>query len=98
MSRIFVMDDEGAMGENIQRMLQCRDTVVQAFTNPKQGLEQALVSPPDLLLLDIKMPEMSGEEVFARLHEAHPKVPVVLLTAFGSIEGAVLAMRNGAFD
>jgi DNA-binding NtrC family response regulator len=98
MSRIFVMDDEGAMGENIQRMLQSRDTVVQAFTNPKQGLEQALASPPDLLLLDIKMPEMSGEEVFARLHEAHPKVPVIFLTAFGSIEGAVIAMRNGAFD
>ena len=41
---------------------------------------------------------MSGEEVFARLHQAHPGVPIVFLTAFGSVEGAVLAMRNGAFD
>ncbi len=98
MNHVFVIDDEPAMGENIQRMLQSHDTVVKAFTNPKQGLEQALAHPPDLLLLDIKMPELSGEEVFARLHEAHPKVPVVFLTAFGSIEGAVLAMRNGAFD
>jgi two-component system, NtrC family, response regulator AtoC len=98
MNRIFVIDDEPAMGENIQRMLQSRDTVVKSFTNPKQGLEQALADPPDLLLLDIKMPEMPGEEVFARLHETHPKVPVIFLTAFGSIEGAVLALRNGAFD
>ena len=98
MNRVFVVDDEPAMGENIQRMLQSRDTVVTAFTNPKQGLEQALADPPDLLLLDIKMPEMSGEEVYARVHETHPKVPVVFLTAFGSIEGAVVAMRNGAFD
>jgi DNA-binding NtrC family response regulator len=41
---------------------------------------------------------MSGDEVFARLHEAHPGVPIVFLTAFGSVEGAVLAIRNGAFD
>ncbi len=98
MNRIFVMDDEPAMGENIQRMLQSRDTVVTAFTNPKQGLEKALADPPDLLLLDIKMPGMSGEQVFARLRETHPNVPVIFLTAFGSVEGAVLAMRNGAFD
>jgi two-component system response regulator AtoC len=92
------MDDEPAMGENIQRMLQSRDTVVTAFTNPKQGIEKALTDPPDLLLLDIKMPGMSGEQVFARLRETHPNVPVIFLTAFGSVEGAVLAMRNGAFD
>ena len=98
MKRVFVLDDEQAMGENIQRMLQSRDIMVKAFTNPKLGLQQALSEPPDLLLLDIKMPEMSGEEVFARLHEAHPNVRVVFLTAFGSIEGAVIAMRNGAFD
>ena len=54
--------------------------------------------PPDLVLLDMRMPGMSGEEVFARLHEAHPGVPIVFLTAFGSVESAVLAMRNGAFD
>jgi DNA-binding NtrC family response regulator len=44
------------------------------------------------------MPGISGEEVFQRLHEAHPGLPIVFLTAFGSVEGAVLAMRNGAFD
>ena len=98
MNIVFVIDDEPAMGENIQRMLQSSDTVVKAFTNPQQGLDQAIANPPDLLLSDIKMPEMSGEELFARLREVHPRVPVVFLTAFGSIEGAVLAMRNGAFD
>jgi len=41
---------------------------------------------------------MSGEEVFAGLHEAHPGLPIVFLTSFGSVEGAVLAIRNGAFD
>jgi DNA-binding NtrC family response regulator len=97
-SRIFVIDDEAAMGENIQRMLRSADTSVVTFQDPLRGLEEALANPPDLVMLDMRMPGMSGEEVFARLHEAHPGLRIVFLTAFGSVEGAVLAMRNGAFD
>ena len=98
MNRILVIDDEAAMGENIQRMVKLPDTAVIAWSDPAKGLADALTNPPDLLLLDMKMPGMSGDEVFARLHEAHPGVPIVFLTAFGSVEGAVAAMRNGAFD
>jgi FixJ family two-component response regulator len=97
-NRIFVIDDEPAMGENIQRMLKFPETTVTAYADPVKGLADALAQRPDLVLLDMRMPGMSGEEVFARLHEAHPGVPIVFLTAFGSVEGAVLAMRNGAFD
>ena len=98
MSRIFVIDDEAAMGENIQRMLKSAEITVSAFSDPAKGLAQALAKPPDLVLLDMRMPGMSGEEVFAQLHEAHAGLPIVFLTAFGSVEGAVLAIRNGAFD
>jgi DNA-binding NtrC family response regulator len=97
-SRILVVDDEAALGENIQRMLRLPGTTVTVCVDPAKGLAECLANPPDLVLLDIRMPGMSGEEVFARLHEAHPGLPVVFLTAFGSVEGAVLAMRNGAFD
>ncbi len=98
MKRIFVIDDEAAMGENIQRMLKFPETTVTAYADPLQGLADALAQPPDLVLLDMRMPGMSGEEVFARLHQAHPGLPIVFLTAFGSVESAVLAIRNGAFD
>jgi len=97
-NRIFVVDDEPAMGENIQRMLKFPETTVTAYADPIKGLADALAHPPDLVLLDMRMPGMSGEELFARLHQAHPNVPIVFLTAFGSVEGAVVAMRNGAFD
>jgi DNA-binding NtrC family response regulator len=97
-NRIFVIDDEGAMGENIQRMVTFPETTVTPYTDPVKGLADALARPPDLVLLDMKMPGMTGEEVFARLHQANPGLPIVFLTAFGSVEGAVLAMRNGAFD
>ena len=98
MSRILVIDDEPALGENIQRMLRSTGVTVTVYVDPAKGLAECLVNPPDLVLLDIRMPGMSGEEVFAQLHEAHPGLPIVFLTAFGSVEGAVLAIRNGAFD
>jgi two-component system response regulator AtoC len=97
-SRIVVIDDEPALGENIQRMLRMPGTSVSVFVDPLKGLAEVVTNPPDLVLLDVRMPGMSGEEVFARLHEAHSWLPIVFLTAFGSVEGAVLAMRNGAFD
>ena len=98
MSRILVIDDEAALGENIQRMLRLPGTLVSVFIDPTKGLAEAMANPPDLVLLDVRMPGMSGEEVFARLHQAHPGLPIVFLTAFGSVESAVLAMRSGAFD
>jgi DNA-binding NtrC family response regulator len=98
MSRILVIDDEPALGENILRMLRQPGLLVTVCTEPAKALADALRNPPDLVFLDMRMPGMSGEEVFARLHEAHPTLPIVFLTAFGSVEGAVIAMRNGAFD
>jgi len=97
-SRILVIDDEPALGENIQRMLRLPGATVAVMVDPARGLAEALANPPDLVLLDIRMPGMSGEELFSHLHEAHPGLPIVFLTAFGSVEGAVIAMRNGAFD
>jgi DNA-binding NtrC family response regulator len=97
-SRILVIDDEAALGENIQRMLHAPGVVVSVCVDPAKGLADCLANPPDLLLLDVRMPGMSGEEVFSRLHEVHPGLPIVFLTAFGSVESAVLAMRKGAFD
>ncbi len=98
MSRILVIDDEAALGENIQRMLRMPGVTVSVSVDPAKGLAEALANPPELVLLDIRMPGMTGEEVFSRLHEAQPSLPIVFLTAFGSVEGAVIAIRNGAFD
>lgn len=98
MSRILVIDDEPALGENIQRMLRQPGVTIGVCSEPAKALADAIANPPDLVFLDMRMPGMSGEEVFARLHDAHPNLPVVFLTAFGSVEGAVIAMRNGAFD
>ena len=86
MSRILVIDDEPALGENIQRMLRQPGVTVALWTEPSKALADAIANPPDLVFLDMRMPGMSGEEVFARLHEAHPNLPIVFLTAFGSVD------------
>lgn len=98
MSRVLVIDDEPAIGENVQRLLRAPGVEIVAFQDPARGLKEAMARPPDVVLLDMRMPGMPGEEVFARLHEAHPALPIIFLTAFGSVEGAVAAMRTGAFD
>jgi two-component system, NtrC family, response regulator HydG len=95
---VIVIDDEPAMGENISRLLKTAGIDTGVFTDPEKGLAAVLTRSPDAVLLDVRMAVMSGEEVFARLHEGVPEVPVIFLTAYGSIEGAVLAMRSGAFD
>ena len=82
MNRVLVIDDEPALGENIQRMLRAPDIAVVVCTEPGKGLAECLANPPDVVLLDMRMPRMNGEEVFARLHQAHPNLPVVFLTAF----------------
>jgi len=96
-SRVLVIDDEGALGENIQRMLRLPGVYVSSFVDPAKGLQK----PWRIRLIwffsmcgcwDV------GEEVFVRLHAAFPSLPIVFLTAFASVESAVLAMRNGAFD
>ena len=97
-SRILVIDDEAALGENIQRMLQGAGHHRLCLHGSGQGACRVVGQPADLVFLDMRMPGMSGEEVFARLHAAHSTLPIVFLTAFGSVESAVMAMRNGAFD
>lgn len=98
MNRVAVIDDEAALGENIERMLRAPDVEVSVYVDPVKGLADCLNNPPELVLLDMRMPGMSGEEVFRQLHDAYPKLPIVFLTAFGTVESAVIAMRNGAFD
>src|SRR3989304_5741118 len=81
---------EGAMaGEGLQ---------VFTTTKPQEGLEMVYRYPPQIVLLDLRMPEMDGIEVLERIVEADPATEVVLMTAHQSIETAVEAIRKGASD
>ncbi|HVZ31732.1 MAG TPA: ATP-binding protein, partial [Polyangiaceae bacterium] len=96
---VLVVDDNAAVRELISRTLSGEYNVLTA-SNGKQGLDKALAAPPDLLLSDVMMPEMSGEELVlrAREHRELDDVPIVLLTAKADEELRVRLLRSGAND
>ena len=71
---------------------------VETAGNGKAGLELAQASQPDLVLLDIRLPQMNGMEVLQKIKEISPALPVIMITAFGDIKTAVQAMKLGAYD
>ncbi|MBW2495602.1 MAG: sigma-54-dependent Fis family transcriptional regulator [Deltaproteobacteria bacterium] len=96
--RILIVDDEKLIRWSLQKNLVHAGYEVLEAVDGQQALEMIEDEGADLMLLDVRMPRMSGLEVLAHTVEHHPEIPVVLMTAFSSVEGAVDAMKRGAFD
>ncbi|MGD8386415.1 MAG: sigma-54 dependent transcriptional regulator [Desulfobacteraceae bacterium] len=96
--RILIVDDEEAMRESLAAWLIKSDYSVEMASGGEKALEALAVRPCDLALVDIKMPGMDGHELLRRIREAYPATMVVMITAYGSIESAVTAMKEGASD
>jgi DNA-binding NtrC family response regulator len=96
--RVLVVDDEPDMVENCARILRRAGYQCLTETDPNRALALVDSERPDLLLTDLKMPGMDGMEVLRRAHAVDPALPVILITAFASIESAVAAIKDGAFD
>src|SRR5262247_3400707 len=97
-SRVLVVDDEPDMVENCARILKRAGYQCLTATDPQRGLALVEAERPDLLLTDLKMPGMDGIEVLRRAREMDPALPVIVITAFSTIESAVAAIKDGAFD
>jgi DNA-binding NtrC family response regulator len=97
-SRVLVLDDEPDMVENCARILKRAGYQCLTATDPRRALALIDTERPDLLLTDLKMPGMDGMEVLRRAREMDSALPVILITAFASIESAVAAIKDGAFD
>jgi two-component system response regulator HydG len=96
--RILVVDDEEAMRESLGAWLEKAGHEVDLAPSGREALDVLSRSPCDLALVDIKMPGMDGHELLQRIREEHPRLMVVMITAYGSIESAVDAMKQGATD
>jgi len=96
--RILVVDDEPDMVENCTRILRRAGYRVLATTDPERALAMVESERPDVLLTDLKMQPLDGMELMRRAHEIDPTLPIIMITAFGSIESAVAAIKAGAFD
>ena len=98
MSRILVVDDEPSMREMLRIVLRRDGYEVVVAENGTQGLERLRAESFDLLLSDIRMPDLSGVDVLRTAKQINPDIAVFMMTAFASTDTAVEAMRLGALD
>lgn len=96
-ARILVIDDDAVACEFLQEALTRAGHDVSSFTSARIALEEDL-SSYDLLLSDIRMPDMDGIEFLRHVREQWPELPVVLMTAYGSLDTTMDALRTGAWD
>ena len=92
------MDDEPDMLENCSRILGRQGHTCLTAANGRAALAVLEQEHPDLLVTDLKMPEMDGMTLLQAAHELDPALPVIMLTGFATIESAVAAVKEGAFD
>ncbi len=96
--KILVVDDEPILRNSLEVALKTSGYEVLTARTGEEGLELFRVENPDLVLLDHWLPGINGDEVLRRIKEDDPEIPVVVMTAQGSIELAVNSMKMGAFD
>jgi len=96
-ARILVIDDDAVACEFLQEALSREGHKVDTFTSGKEALKKEL-SQYDLLMSDIRMPEIDGLQFLRHVREKWPDLPVILMTAYGSLETTMEALRLGAWD
>ncbi|RMH74513.1 MAG: sigma-54-dependent Fis family transcriptional regulator [Calditrichaeota bacterium] len=96
--KVFVVEDEEILRVTLTDDLQDAGYEVEAFADPRKALQAVETSPVDVIISDIKMPGMDGLELLTRIKAIKPETQVVLMTAYGSVESAVEAMKKGAYD
>ncbi|HEX7608224.1 MAG TPA: sigma-54 dependent transcriptional regulator, partial [Candidatus Cryosericum sp.] len=95
---ILVVDDEENIRELLRESLEDEGYRVNVAKNGQEAVEKVKAMSPDTVLMDVKMPVMSGMDAFLKIKESQPDLPVIFLTAFGSSDLAISAMKSGAYD
>ena len=98
MAYILVVDDEEKMKDILRLMLELKGHRVDTAADGKEALAKVKENFYDLVIADIRMPEMDGRQLLEEINKLEHRVPVVFITAYASIEDAVEAMRAGAVD
>src|SRR5229473_1990062 len=96
--KILVADDEPSNRNILSQELTHKGYVVETANNGREALRKIESVRPDLLILDYMMPDLSGLEVLKELRRRENDTPVVMITAYGTLERAVEAMKEGAYD
>ena len=96
--RILVIDDEEIIGESCRRVLEPAGYEVDTATSGGEGLQVLRKDAIDLVLTDLKMPDMDGIEVLKKIKQDWPGVEVIIITGYQTVDTAVKSIKLGAFD
>ncbi|MFW6158050.1 MAG: sigma-54-dependent transcriptional regulator [Planctomycetota bacterium] len=96
--RILVIDDEESICRAFRRFFEARGWAVDVAATGGSGIEQARATEPDLVFLDVRLPDGDGLQIMERLRDFRPETPVIIVTAYGGMHTVLQAVRGGAFD
>lgn len=96
--RLLIVDDELVVRDSLGKWFESEGYEVTIAESAPQALEMMSASRFDGALVDIKMPGVDGIELQAKMHEINPSMPVIIMTGYASVETAVRALKNGAYD
>jgi nitrogen regulation protein NR(I) len=98
MGNILIVDDDPQLRLSFSKLLAAEGHEVATAADGEAALEVVRRQPPELIIMDVRMPGMSGLETFQAIHALQPKLPVIIMTAFGITETAIEATKLGAYD
>jgi DNA-binding NtrC family response regulator len=96
--RVLVVDDEQIIRESLSFILQKEGYEVADAPNGQEAYKKVSENPPDIVITDIEMPGMKGVDLLEKISQVSPQTFVIIITAYGSIETAIKALRMGAYD
>jgi DNA-binding NtrC family response regulator len=96
--RILLVDDEDRFRTNLRKMLAAEGFAVSEVNSGQKALEELAVQAYDVILLDMRMPDMSGLETLAAIKQSHPDTEVIILTGHASVDTAAEIIRLGAYE
>ena len=98
MSKLLLIDDEADVQYSFQRIFDSPDIELTTASSGEEGLRIIPGLKPDLVIMDVRMGGLTGLETLRRIHHADPKLLVILMTAYGTTQTAIEAMKLGAYD
>ena len=97
-TRILLIEDDSGITDTLQRVLVAEGHVVEIEKRGDDGLARAVKDSFNLVITDLKLPGLNGLDIVRQLHPAKPRLPIILVTAFGTTQTAIEAMKLGAYD
>ena len=98
MSKVLLVDDEPRILLLLQSLLKTNKYEVETARDGNAALDIVRAGGIDIMITDLRMTPMDGMTLFQEVHKLHPSMPVILLTAYASVETAIEAMKQGMFD